>query len=280
MTETKNVGLIKLKSAIDLGGPDTPRFLNGMLTNDLKKAFAHAPSCGRAFLLTNKAKIISEIFFFCRTSTTITLFLPAEEGENVFNALAKYLIADEVTVSSPRPCEVLVLTESEFNLDPVSPTHPEGQEKIYRAQPNFLPVGLLSTSHVEVPLGEMPMVPHEKISGDDLWELYWRAGQPHWGVDLLKDDFFLEFPLADSVSFDKGCYIGQEVVARGTFRGKVNKGYAHLEGNLTGPLDDHIGTIRSMQGNRATGIVKFSAGLSTELKISILVNDRTYRGQR
>jgi folate-binding protein YgfZ len=55
------------------------------------------------------------------------------------------------------------------------------------------------------------------------------AGRPEWGIDI--DDSTLaqeaNFDELGAVSYTKGCYIGQEVVARVHFRGHVNK---HLRG--------------------------------------------------
>ena len=49
------------------------------------------------------------------------------------------------------------------------------------------------------------------------------AGMPRYGVDFSDDNLLLEVALDDSVSFTKGCYLGQEVVERIRSRGHVNK---------------------------------------------------------
>jgi folate-binding protein YgfZ len=60
------------------------------------------------------------------------------------------------------------------------------------------------------------------------------TGRPRYGVDLDDSVIPQEAGLnARAVSFDKGCYVGQETVARLYFRGKPNR---HLRGlKLTGP---------------------------------------------
>src|SRR5919199_175946 len=51
------------------------------------------------------------------------------------------------------------------------------------------------------------------------------AGRPEWGIDM--DDGTIpqeaNFDALDAISYTKGCYVGQEVVARLHFRGHVNK---------------------------------------------------------
>ena len=83
------------------------------------------------------------------------------------------------------------------------------------------------------------------------------AGRPEWGIDI--DDTTIpqeaNFDELDAISYTKGCYIGQEVVARVHFRGHVNR---HLRG-LRAPVGDapptgaqlfddagnHVGDVRS-----------------------------------
>ena len=82
------------------------------------------------------------------------------------------------------------------------------------------------------------------------------AGRPEWGIDIDENTIPQEanFDDFDAISYTKGCYIGQEVVARVHFRGHVNR---HLRGlRSAGPppptgaqlIDDtgnHVGDVRS-----------------------------------
>ena len=49
------------------------------------------------------------------------------------------------------------------------------------------------------------------------------AGVVRYGVDVDASTLLLEAPLAEAYSLTKGCYVGQEVVARITYRGHVNR---------------------------------------------------------
>jgi folate-binding protein YgfZ len=49
------------------------------------------------------------------------------------------------------------------------------------------------------------------------------AGIPVYGIDVDESNMMLETSLEDAVSFDKGCYTGQEAVAMATYRGHVSK---------------------------------------------------------
>ncbi|MFQ5943864.1 MAG: YgfZ/GcvT domain-containing protein [Anaerolineales bacterium] len=60
------------------------------------------------------------------------------------------------------------------------------------------------------------------------------AGLPEMGVEIQEDSIPLEVGLWDAVSFDKGCYVGQEIIARMESRGKLAKQLmgARLESKL------------------------------------------------
>jgi tRNA-modifying protein YgfZ len=67
------------------------------------------------------------------------------------------------------------------------------------------------------------------LSGEDLEALRVLGGIARFGADLDTTRLPMEAALvATAVSFEKGCYLGQEIVARGTFRGQIQKGLVQL----------------------------------------------------
>jgi folate-binding protein YgfZ len=105
-------------------------------------------------------------------------------------------------------------------------------------------------------------------AGLDAWEIArFEAGRTEWGI--VMDDANIpqeaNFDELNAISFTKGCYIGQEVVARVHFRGHVNR---HLRGiraaSTDAPptgaqlIDDggtHVGDVRSaVGGGRGGGV--------------------------
>jgi folate-binding protein YgfZ len=71
---------------------------------------------------------------------------------------------------------------------------------------------------------------------DELYEvLRIESGIPQYGVDMDETTVVPELGLADLVSYNKGCYIGQEIIARIHFRGHVAKRLAGVtcDGDLT-----------------------------------------------
>jgi folate-binding protein YgfZ len=95
-------------------------------------------------------------------------------------------------------------------------------------------------------------------AGLGAWEIARvEAGRPEWGIDI--DDTTIpqeaNFDELDAISYTKGCYIGQEVVARVHFRGHVNRHLRGLRSAAAEPpptgaqlIDDsgnHVGDVRS-----------------------------------
>jgi folate-binding protein YgfZ len=120
-------------------------------------------------------------------------------------------------------------------------------------------------------------------AGLDAWEIARvEAGRPEWGIDV--DDSTIpqeaNFDELDAISYTKGCYIGQEVVARVHFRGHVNR---HLRGlrcaaveapptgaQLIDAAGNHVGDIRSSVssprlGGIALGMVRREIAPGTSL---------------
>ena len=63
------------------------------------------------------------------------------------------------------------------------------------------------------------------------------CGIPRLGVDMGEKTLALEVPVDSAISITKGCYLGQEVIARGTARGHVNRRLCGLvfSGGLPAP---------------------------------------------
>lgn len=92
------------------------------------------------------------------------------------------------------------------------------------------------------------------------------AGHPRLGREITGDYIPLEANLWDDVSFNKGCYVGQEIIARMESRGKLAKRLIPLTAGqpLTTGAEIRadgrtVGSITSAAGTQALGYVKTSA---------------------
>jgi folate-binding protein YgfZ len=95
-----------------------------------------------------------------------------------------------------------------------------------------------------------------ELSESDLEALRILAGVPRWGVDVDPRRLVMEAALTSTaVSFEKGCYLGQETVLRGTFRGQVQRGLVQL---AVPAAADRGSKLRA--GDREVGEVTSAAG--------------------
>ena len=114
------------------------------------------------------------------------------------------------------------------------------------------------------------------LSAEELEQLRIEAGMPAWGKEI--DDTILpaEAGLDEThISFTKGCYPGQEPIARLRNRGKVNRRLRVLEVEGARPGDEIrvgdkvVGRVTSAGGNRALGYVRVEVPKEAELEVGI-----------
>jgi folate-binding protein YgfZ len=122
--------------------------------------------------------------------------------------------------------------------------------------------------HGELPLDAEPM-PDEELE-----RIRIEAGVPRFGVDYTTDHLPQEAGLTRIVPIDKGCYVGQETVARIHFRGHINKVVRPVM--LSAPasvgsaveLDGRkIGTISSVAGSSALAMTPVDLPEETEVDV-------------
>ncbi|HLE61766.1 MAG TPA: glycine cleavage T C-terminal barrel domain-containing protein, partial [Pyrinomonadaceae bacterium] len=91
------------------------------------------------------------------------------------------------------------------------------------------------------------------VGFDTLEILRIEAGQPRYGVDMDETNVVLETNLDEAVSFTKGCYTGQEIIARIKYRGHVAKKLTGLRFNEAAEIKD--GAKILSQDNKEIGRV-------------------------
>jgi folate-binding protein YgfZ len=116
------------------------------------------------------------------------------------------------------------------------------------------------------------------------------AGRPEWGIDIDETTIPQEanFDEFDAISYTKGCYIGQEVVARVHFRGHVNR---HLRGlrsagappptgaQLIDDTGNHVGDVRSAVASPRLGGIAIGM-VRREVASGATLTARTEHGEQ
>lgn len=239
------VGLLDLcdRALLRFTGPDRASFLQGMVSNDIKRL---APGDGaQAAVLDIQGKILADTRVFClEDSLLLDLWEPLKE--KIIAHLGRYLIADDVAISdltaehailslqgpksrtllavlfpdSPLPAKELAhatlpLEEMEICAARCSHTGEDGYDLLLPA--NHMP----RVSRLIQERGRAFSLSCVGTRAQEILRL--EAGIPRYGVDMDEETLLLEAGLERAVSFDKGCYLGQEVMERIHSRGHVNK---------------------------------------------------------
>lgn len=192
------------RARVRVTGADRLRYLNGQLTNDLRRL---APNEAMpALLLTAKGKLCADVFVWIDEDSLI-VEADASLEETLPARLERYAIADDVA----------------FELMPdLTRFHVFGQSL---AEEGGLQIRRLGTEGIDLPS------PPERLMEAGCQEielLRIERGIPRWGNELSEDTLPQEAGLDRiAVDFKKGCYVGQEVVSRIHSVGRVNR---HLRG--------------------------------------------------
>ena len=213
-----------------LTGADRVRYLNGQVTNDIRRVRADAALS--ACVTTAKGKL-SGIIYVSAGADSLRIDAEPELCEPLTARLERYIIADDVAL------EDVTEQESLFHLIPpgVFDGYPGAEVRTATrfAKPGFdilVPraehdrlLEHLATSHVVIPpeLAECLRI---------------EAGVPAWGTELTEDTLPPEAGLdRTAIDYHKGCYIGQEVISRLKSVGHVNRqltGFTAPEGLAAG----------------------------------------------
>lgn len=202
-------------------GPDAASFLQGLLTNDVA-ALEAGTSCP-ALLLDNKGHIRTAMRVVRTGPDAFILVAATGGGERIVALLDEYHFSEDVDVIGPERFAAITVVGSVAQpiagADLVLPGEIPGTTEV---------IGVDSGAIVGAVGGATG-------SAEELEILRIEAGVPRIGVDVGSANLVQEAGLeATTVSFDKGCYLGQETVARVAYRGRVNRRLRGLA--LPGPV--------------------------------------------
>jgi folate-binding protein YgfZ len=251
-------------------GRDRARFLNAMVTNDVASL---EPSRGcHAMMTTAKGKILSELFVFARKEDHLVLVSQGDFAETL-GALRKHIVSDDVAIDDVSADYAIIAVEGPkakgivgllFRPGPL----PKSPFDLVEREFEKFTVALIQNSvtgetgfHVLVPSDEALRIRNYLVQaargsdglpvGHDAWNIRRvEKGLPWYGVDYDGDNFPQEARLGHTVSYTKGCFRGQETLARLENRGHVNRVFVGLapEGS-SGASKELAGRLAEIAGS-------------------------------
>ena len=263
------------RAYLSFTGPDRVRYLNAILTNNIKDLPAGQGIV--SLLLNPQGHILAEIETYAFAERLLCVSY-AMIRERLIEWLDKYIIMDDVTLTDETPRYGTLALEGPKaaalvqELSGVDVTKFE-ELSSHRRAVGSIPCLIVKRSPGGVPGAEF-VADTEKLP--ELWQIIsdaarWHEGGPMgyaalsalrlaqgipwFGYDFGEKQIPHEAGLQDShISYTKGCYTGQEIVERVRSRGQVNR--QRVEVRFSGDVVPEPGTLLTLAGKEVGNVTR------------------------
>jgi folate-binding protein YgfZ len=281
MRQSCAVYLLNWRTKIGLRGGDRVRWLNGMVTNNIRDL-----ASGRgvyAFLLNPQGRILGDLYAY-NDGERVIVDTDQSQREKIVATFDHFIIMDDVEIDDlGGKFSVLGMAgpECETALEKVGLTPPSLEPRQFVAlEFQGTPVSVVSTSGKEQKSYELWVAPEIEAA---LWQALIEAGAkavgssaveidrivrgiPRYGQDLRERDLPQETEQARALNFNKGCYVGQEIVERIRSRGSVHRMFTGFR--VDGPVPT-VGAKIESQGKEAGEVTSATAVPTSDADVSI-----------
>ena len=267
-------GMIDLsdRAKIALTGSERVPFLDGLVTPDLKILTPGTSAYG--LLLNEKSRVLGDLRVYALPDSLV-LDIEAAQKDRVLGILEKARVSDDVEFRDLGPAGHLEVLgpNADSTIGSVLGVEARGISRhafltVTSGRYRSTYVGRVQSTGTT---GYTIWSPDSSLS--DEWEKFSRAGVspigrdalellrieagiPRFGADMDENTLALEVAPESALSFTKGCYVGQEIVARGTYVGQVRRKLLGLrvDGDLAPVHGDRVSN-----GGREVGFVTSAA---------------------
>jgi folate-binding protein YgfZ len=192
-------------AVLSVRGEDARSWLNGQVTNDVRST--KPGDAVHALVLNAKGRILADVIVIDRGDRSLAMVIPKSEHEVLRMHLEKYVIMEDV----------------ELVLEALDVVEVDGTCEGERYPAPWLGEG------AGVWIGDAASMRDASVIDPSEAELSrLRAGRPAFGVDFGATTYPQEAGLDSAVSFQKGCYLGQEVVCMLENRGQLSRALVRL----------------------------------------------------
>ncbi|RUO97708.1 folate-binding protein [Hyphomicrobium sp.] len=259
-----NIARLQNRGVVSVTGQDSEKLLQGLVTNDIEcLAKGEARHAG---LLSPQGKILFD-FFVVKHGAGYLLVIARTKAAELVKRLTMYKLRADVALADVSDAfEVSAVWGADADVSG------EGNVVAFR-DPRHPSMGLvlLSNAAVEERRAEAA---DDSVNDYDAHRV--ELGVPEGGKDYEFGDAYpheANFDLLHGVSFSKGCYVGQEIVARMQNKTVVRKRAVKISGDA--PLtsgsdillgDIPVGRIGTIAGNRALAMLRLDRAVEAEQK--------------
>jgi folate-binding protein YgfZ len=272
------------RARVSLAGNDRVRWLNGMVTNNIRDlAAGHGVY---AFLLNPQGRILGDMFVY-NLGEKLIVETDRSQVEKIISTFDHYIIMDDV--------EVADLSEQQTTLGLAGPGSRATLNAVGVEVPELKPLQMIMPRcNCDCGCMECTVVRGEDAQREsyEIWlapkDVYktWQAlvaagstpvgsealeiqrivaGVPLYGADIRERDLPQETEQMRALNFNKGCYVGQEIVERIRSRGNVHRKFAAfaLEGGAAIAAGAKILSGKTGEDEKEVGEVTSVAAFGT-----------------
>ncbi|MDJ0512037.1 MAG: folate-binding protein [Methyloceanibacter sp.] len=268
--EVPQVTALTDRGVLRVSGTDAKSFLQGLVTNNMDKM--EDGNAIFAGLLTPQGKIIID-FFVVADGDAFLIDAPKDDLEALAKRLSFYKLRSSVSIDAEPAVTVAAAWGG---------TAPLPAGAVAFADPRLADLG----DRILLPEGtNVDEAAYALASEGDYHSRRIALGIPDGGRDYAYSNAFPHDALYDQlngVDFNKGCYVGQEVVSRMHHRKSARKRVVPIEGDAPLPEGAEVmagtqpvGTIGSVDETRGLALLRLDRVASAEAKGALLHADGT-----
>ena len=257
--------LLPERGVVALGGRDAAKFLQGLITNDIDSLEA-PPRALYAALLSPQGKILFD-FITVRVGEDFLLDVARARSPELVKRLTMYKLRAEVTIRDVSEQWTIAATWGRAHL----PEAPASGAVTFK-DPRFDGLGYRTLIPAGAAAASVPSATAAQYHAHRI-----ACGVPESGLDFELGETFPHEAMLDQlhgVSFEKGCYVGQEIVARMEHRGTARTRTVPVVASAALPAgrpdiragDVSIGRLGSVNGARGLAMVRLDRAAEFALK--------------
>ncbi len=290
-------------SLIEIYGADSERFINAQTTSDVKalKPYQWQPSA----LLDRKAHVVA-YFNLYRKNSSYRIIAEESQVATILEHLDKYIFSDKVELLNLSSGKMLALIGSDARTiinDNLNQKNPALFERdlidgdlcginvhIFRAPLSSREAFLIYSAGDQFETLQEKLLPAlnqhgaKQLSEEQVLIERIEAGLPKFATDFTSENLIIELGLEDkAISYTKGCFQGQEVLARVKGHGSPNKQLTglilELESNQNSPTGGKIavGTPLMVAGQEVAKILSNGYSQRLQKHIALAMVKRDFR---
>jgi tRNA-modifying protein YgfZ len=260
---------LSARAKLRVTGADRIRFLNGQTTNDVRKA---GPEATQESCVLNAKGHLDAHIFLSATPNDIWIDADQELREPLQTRLERYVIADDVMIEDVTDQFALfhVLADSEPKIS--------GAKFCFRSWRLGIDGWDLWVEVARAEAVKSTLAADYRAMDESEWEvLRIENGIPRWGRELTPEIIPPEANLQmRAIDYEKGCYIGQEVISRMKMSGQTRQ-------RLSG-LTSEIALVPGMEVRAGTKVVGrvtsavFSQRMNSHIALAMIKRGYTEPG--